>query len=249
MSLRAVLVLLLLALPAPGPQAQETRHYQVELILFTSRATPSTQGERFDDTPVLPDLGRAVDLERGPLPEGFQALSAGAAGLAGVKARLQGSGRYRVIAHKIWRQPGLDRAAAVPVRVRGGTDYSTRFLQHGVQASPQGSEGLPMAGKAGALEEVDGTVTVVLGRYLHLYTDLVFRTPMTRPDAQGHQEPGPSLVSVRVQGQRRMRSRELHYLDHPLLGVLVQITPVEPSAATKPPAPAPAAATPGPSPR
>lgn len=254
MGIRAVLIALLWALVGPGSQvhAQDTRRYQVELILFTPRSAPPSQGERFDDAPLPPDLDRAVDLEHGPLPEGFQVLPAGAAGLAGVKARLQGSGRYRVIAHKLWQQPGLDQAAAMPVRVRGGTDYSARLPHRQAVGYGQGPEG-PFTGiETGALDEVDGTVTVVLGRYLHLHTDLVFRTPLSRAGAEPRppQELArPGLVSVRVQGQRRMRSRELHYLDHPLLGVLVQITPVETPAPTGPAAAAPAASAPGPSPR
>jgi hypothetical protein len=249
--MRAALVLLLVALPGPGSlsQAQDTRHYKVEMILFTPRSGASAQGERFDDAPGPPELDRAVDLNRGPVPEGFHALHSGEADLAGVKARLRGSGRYRVITHMLWQQPGLDRAAAVAVRVRGGTDYSARFPQGRAVEYVQDPQGLPMRVEAGALNEVDGTVTVVLGRYLHVYTDLVYRTPMTRPgvDPQGPRDLEPSLVSIRVQGQRRMRSRELHYLDHPLLGVLVQITPLETPPATGPAAAAPAASAPAPS--
>jgi hypothetical protein len=36
------------------------------------------------------------------------------------------------------------------------------------------------------------------------------------------------VVSMRQ--HRKMRSSELHYLDHPLLGLLIQITPYEPPA-------------------
>jgi hypothetical protein len=42
--------------------------------------------------------------------------------------------------------------------------------------------------------------------------------------------------------QRRMRSGELHYEDHPRLGVLVLVTPVAaPASAPEPEQPAPAA--------
>ena len=30
-----------------------------------------------------------------------------------------------------------------------------------------------------------------------------------------------------MQSHRRMRSKELHYIDHPLVGILIQINPVE----------------------
>jgi hypothetical protein len=34
--------------------------------------------------------------------------------------------------------------------------------------------------------------------------------------------------AVQMQQSRRMRSEEVHYLDHPLLGVVVKLTPLEP---------------------
>ena len=80
------------------------------------------------------------------------------------------------------------------------------------------------------LDELEGSVRVVLGRYLHVYTDLVFRKPLTTMAYDETTEtlvPMQSLQSIPVREWRRMRSRELHYLDHPVLGMLVKITPVE----------------------
>lgn len=35
------------------------------------------------------------------------------------------------------------------------------------------------------------------------------------------------LRAARIQQSRRMRSTELHYIDHPMLGILVRVTPIE----------------------
>jgi len=56
---------------------------------------------------------------------------------------------------------------------------------------------------------VSGLVRVSRGRYLHLDTDLILR------DANSSQP-------YRVQLHRRMRSDELHYVDHPKLGIIIQ---------------------------
>ena len=37
----------------------------------------------------------------------------------------------------------------------------------------------------------------------------------------------PWRHAVLMQQKRRMRSREVHYLDHPLLGVVIQLIPVQ----------------------
>jgi hypothetical protein len=60
--------------------------------------------------------------------------------------------------------------------------------------------------EAGRLQ---GLVRVRRGRFLHLETDLLLR------DAVGPE-------SYRVRLQRRMRSDELHYVDHPKLGILIE---------------------------
>lgn len=56
---------------------------------------------------------------------------------------------------------------------------------------------------------LSGLVRVSQGRYLHLDTDLLLRDAMT---AQPY----------RIKLHRRMRSNELHYVDHPRLGILIR---------------------------
>ncbi|TCK08876.1 CsiV family protein [Marinobacterium mangrovicola] len=58
---------------------------------------------------------------------------------------------------------------------------------------------------------VDGTIRVDRSRYLHFKPNLL----LTRNGAQ-----------YQLKQSRRMRSRELHYLDHPLFGVLVYARPI-----------------------
>ncbi len=100
--------------------------------------------------------------------------------------------------------------AGVAQSLRQSANY--RVLAHKAWVQPEnrstpttvfGSEG------GGTLE---GTVQVERRRYLHVSVDLLFQ------DAQ--------LESVRVTEDRRMRSEELHYLDHPKLGVLTIARPL-----------------------
>jgi hypothetical protein len=58
-----------------------------------------------------------------------------------------------------------------------------------------------------------GTITLIRRRYLHADVDLWFET-------------GDTLEQARMQQSRRMRSDELHYLDHPRLGVIIIARPV-----------------------
>ncbi len=125
-----------------------------------------------------------------------------------------------------------------------------------------------------SVHPLDGTIELVVSRYLHIHADLYLTRPvewdeavMARggiaesaidtPDSEGPDdetsdgEPadngedampevaeamvpevarGPddqAMLSFPFRQSRRMRSGELHYLDHPLIGILVLVTPYE----------------------
>jgi hypothetical protein len=62
-----------------------------------------------------------------------------------------------------------------------------------------------------ATGRLEGVVRVRRGRFLHFDTDLLLRTGESRP--------------IHAASSRRMRSTELHYIDHPRLGIIVRIDP------------------------
>lgn len=102
---------------------------------------------------------------------------------------------------------------------------------------------------------LDGTVTIRLSRYLHIEADMIWHrsealaetTPAeTPPPTEQSPEVEPIEITqngaplateqtmvvrgYRLQESRRMRSKELHYLDHPVYGILALITPVDEAA-------------------
>jgi len=88
------------------------------------------------------------------------------------------------------------------------------------------------------LYELEGKITVALSRYLHLYTDLVLRRPRQSIDpvlnSSAQERPLATFsTDTRIlnnhilREHRRMRSKNLHYLDNPEFGLLVLITPYE----------------------
>ncbi len=81
---------------------------------------------------------------------------------------------------------------------------------------------------------LEGTVRLVLSRYLHLEPDLRYYTGETTQPVQ--QAGGDSAfysmtlqpVVYRLEQSRRLRSGELHYFDHPAFGILARVTPYQP---------------------
>lgn len=70
-------------------------------------------------------------------------------------------------------------------------------------------------------DELDGTVRFTMSRYLHLDVNLLFSEPS-----------GPAIY--RINEQRRIKTQETHYFDHPRFGALVRIVPVEKPLDTAP---------------
>jgi hypothetical protein len=141
--------------------------------------------------------------------------------------KLSANKRYRLLARKTWLQAGLNDKAALPVTVNA------------VNALPlHDTQGNNHTSLSNTPASISGTVKIVLERYLHLYTDLVYTPTNTRNQittaniADSTARPQDNLRSqapaqFKIQLHRRMRSKELHYLDHPLLGILIKIIPVE----------------------
>ena len=101
----------------------------------------------------------------------------------------------------------------------------------------------------GDIPELEGIFTVGRGRYLHVNLDMVW-TPREQdliPEMSASIPPAPSLQEFgdfdispiaypatapprqfHIQASRRMRSGEIHYLDHPMISILALFTPYTP---------------------
>ena len=88
------------------------------------------------------------------------------------------------------------------------------------------------------LYELEGKITIALSRYLHTYIDLVLRRPRLSADPVLNNAPEEAYLAAHaadtrilnnhpLREHRRMRSKNLHYIDNPEFGVLVLITPYE----------------------
>lgn len=99
------------------------------------------------------------------------------------------------IVHTAWQQPVASAKSARPFYLRSDREISA---------------GTPL---------LEGLVKVSVNRFLHVDLDLLLRGAPASADRQ----PG-GFQTFRFNEHRRMRSGELHYIDHPLMGMLIQIT-------------------------
>ena len=168
-----------------------SKDYIVEMIFFANTNT-GANSVHISNQAIAPDLGGSISLNQADA--------------------LNNSGKYRVLKHISWLQPGLAKEDAISVRVHAGESYKDDFNERAFTNQP--------------VNELDGTVKIVLGRYLHLYTDLVYRKTfsVSSGDALGRDR---VLADFPVKTHRKMRSSTLHYIDHPYLGILIEIRPAD----------------------
>lgn len=233
MNKRTILNILLLSLfcfPAANA-AYDGRWYQVEIIIFAHNDPTALEEEHWSPQPGLPDMSGAVSLVTDTTNTGHPADRITAFEqrpiqmLAGALSRLQGSSRDRVIHAAAWRLPGLSRRLAVPVRIQAGRRYAlpttaTPPVQNTHVQSVIQRQAAQTTGDA--LHEIEGRIKISLSKYLDVDVDLLFHDNVLLPNPDGI--PVQGLRAFRLTEFRRMKSNTIHYLDHPMLGVIIGIT-------------------------
>lgn len=212
--LRGALMLMLLL--APGLAA--ARWYQVEVVVFRHNVASSAGGEQWPARTELPDFGDSMDLitdlpamadepadaqiTSGPGPIAFKSLQRNERGLHDMERRLRNSSEYAPLLSAAWRQPSFGVSGAKRVHLR---DLDTHA---GVRVSPSTDR----IASVPATPRIEGTVAVKVARQMSVDIDFIY-------DHDG--------TAVRLKAARGMQLREVHYFDHPLFGVLVQVVPYD----------------------
>jgi len=216
MNLRCVALLSALLLPS-AIWAEEL--YRVELIVFTQPYEADVH-ELYDpispiDTSAAIDFRqyscRPIDHEDRPLSlftskdevaaclNGFLRLNELSEPMIAERLSLEKSPAYKVLHHVAWRQPALDPKRASAVRLTNMADTSN----HNTAV-------------------LDGTVKLSQEQFLQLDIELTYLPERT---ATANSTEMPQGLALRI--LRKLRSGNLNYMDHPLLGILAKVTKIE----------------------
>ena len=217
--------------------------YEVEVIIFedtselykNSENWPSEITSEKDNSNIIED----IELNKTSTPaisdkkEIFEFLDSDKYRLNDQARKLQKNERYNILYHKAWKQPGLDRNSAIALTI------NTRDID-----KPKADD---IENKS--ISYIIGNFTLVMSRYLHVVSDLVLYKPEITSTTSaiytnGETEPvNTSLEQLNTPAvenhytlifERRMRSKEIHYIDHPMGGMIVLATPYKiPKTGTK----------------
>ena len=231
--------------------ASPEARYMIELLIFAYENTGEENSEVWRN-PARPSFAEyytpaaegnsdtRADLSAQPAVRTFfDTENDGVSQFKGMMKRMEVNGHYRFLKHLIWQQAMLPEEAQDYIYIRGGNSYPleddvTLMSMSSVSATKTDLEPLGQ-------NELEGIIRIHLSRYLHIKTDLWF-TQFVQNDAgeckidespEDAEKPLPPklgytpLIHFDLKQNRRMRSNELHYLDHPRFGMLIRITPVE----------------------
>ncbi len=131
--------------------------------------------------------------------------------------RINASKEYNVLFYGGWRQTGLDAKKAFEIDIQELDNTHTVTSKN----------------------TLTGNFKLVLARYLHIYSKLDYQRKAddTSTEPAGAETEAATPLSETasslkknnypINNHRRMRSKVLHYIDHPLVGMLIQINPVK----------------------
>ena len=218
---------------ANAEDTKERVEYDFELIIFEDTSGRYANSEQwqdslFDDTSGTeivatpessPDEAKRNPGKTDASKKEFTITNIEGIGLDKYAQSLEKAKRYKVLVHKAWRQPGLAEQEAIDIPIDSRVTGSLQKTTPGGTAQPPEL--------VADTNNIHGTIKVVLARYLHFYTDLVYQQPREETSPLWDIEGLEPYKEYPIKFHRRMRSKELHYLDHPMIGILIKAMPVE----------------------
>ncbi|HOY23097.1 MAG TPA: CsiV family protein [Cellvibrio sp.] len=204
-----------------APQNHE-RLYQVEMIVFARNQAVPEEHWPTDIKLTYPENLLSLKSEASAYEE-FSLLAANKR-LLNPHAATVSKGGYSLLYHQAWRQTIYGRKTNIAIS--GGKTFNGH-------------------------QELEGSIALSVGQYLRIQTNLwltqfvpagsnvteTWPKLPPRPNASNSEDEKNQdyLIKriVKLNQERSMRSNEIHYIDHPLFGIIIKIIPVETSS-TKP---------------
>lgn len=237
--IRLLTALLVFSFTFISPIVTAADWYKVEVVVFANQDSSGLSEEYWPEIKEIPSPANAIAL-KSLSAEGsaYKRLADSSLSLHDAKNRLKNSGPYRVLFHAGWMQPVYHTQKPRPIRITGG-----EILDNGMYEL----DGHIAIGRGTYLHF---RPNLFLSRRLNSDESSYLKNPLSQSaDLAASQSASlitmqaasgatsaltsnafpviPDILTVNLNQARRMKSKELHYIDHPLMGILVEIKPVK----------------------
>lgn len=202
---------------AESKEQNHERTYQVEIIVFgRSEANPQEQWPT-DIKLSYPNNAMAIKSDSNT-GDSFTALPPNERLLNPQAATIAKSGSYTLLYHQAWRQKIYGKKTHI--LISGGKSFNGH-------------------------QELEGSISLSVAQYLKVQTNLWLTQfepegspivevwpelpPIPNSDVSDADKSQHYLIKriVKVSQTRSMRSHEVHYIDHPLMGIIMKIIPID----------------------
>jgi peptidoglycan-binding protein CsiV len=218
-TLQPLFTILIMQMVTFNLYANETG-YEVELIIFEDSTARYLRSEDWTYNDMQHNKKNETLKKDKKDPE-YKQIGWKNAKLSNNLKRLENNSNYRILVTKRWKQTGLDRKHAfkIPVASINAAKHKTSKLTNSKNVKIDVNTASEFEVPPDTDPYLTGSVKLIMSRYLHFNIDLQY----TRP--QQDENGDIKNLTFPVVNERRMRSREVHYIDHPLVGVVVLATP------------------------
>jgi hypothetical protein len=230
-----VFIISLLCLLTSISHAAQTPLYRFEIIIFEYTNSQYTDSETWPASPGEPDYSNvlsyitASDYQAGSTINSggyiFKLQKPGQLILKKEARAIKRSSTRRLLLHTGWIQSMHAEKQARPIAIKIGKQFTS--LETGPDRTGLYSEYATPASTPVKHKQLEGIISISISRYLHVWSDLVFRRPH---DNTYVNNPGYlDAQAIRYRDHRKMRSKELHYIDNPSFGILIYALPIKSS--------------------
>jgi peptidoglycan-binding protein CsiV len=205
--------------------------YQVEVIVF-DRLYPNLEGEQWqneelkvrDNMIELQLADATINSDQGLVP--FMILNRSRNRLNGVYRNFKLSSEYRPLFHVSWQQAATERRQSRHVHIQRLDSDGTVPLVETTEPleEPEFLEELIMPDKI-----IDGSIRIRSGFYLHADIDLSYfkqlpsENKLIRTSEESFSDLQEKTV-IKLKETRKIKLNEIHYFDHPMYGVILQVS-------------------------
>ena len=219
-------LLLLILLISSNTYASDTG-YEVEVIIFenTSGKYDNSESWSFNiENSMIKEIESANNKIENPdslmNQINYQEIDSTDFKLLDKAQKINSHADYRVLLHKSWKQAGLSEENTLPIFIDSRNQLSPDPANTAAEQNIENGD--PSSQNA----YIQGNLKLVMSRYLHFMTDLTLIRPKpVKLSNMGEVTVESHYPEIRITSERRMRSRETHFIDHPLIGIIVHATP------------------------
>lgn len=212
------------SIPQEGPPtAEQARAAGYEPAPSTRMDVPNQTFVSVEEI-ITGQTDNPAQMPATPAPEepiAFVSLPSSEFSLGPVINKLSRQGAYRILSHVAWQQPGVKSNSHETVHITGGT-----LLDNSREKGPS--------------YEFEALITLKTSRFLHLDVDAILREQRSE-SIKGNFESASELgllesfdssrdkveiyQTYRLNQSQRIRTNKLYYFDHPLMGVIIKVSP------------------------